>query len=166
MDFVSAIFSFLTGGIGGAVIRLAPEVLKLFQSKGDRDHEFRMRELDWKVAKEQGEQKIRELDMSLSAQQIVKDMDAIIEATKVQGQLTGNKFVDGLNAIIRPVLTLWWMVLLTVHKICMIIYWREVSEDGKEFATRIWTPEDSAILGSIIGFWFVDRSLRHARRGT
>jgi len=87
-------------------------------------------------------------------------MQAYIEAIKGQSQLTGVRWVDAINQTVRPFVTYWWMVLLTVNKCVVILSAKSLSE-MKEL---IWTTEDQGILAMILGFWFVDRAMKYLKR--
>jgi len=164
MDLLGFAANFLSGGIAGGLLRLAPEVLRMFQSKADRQHELDMRKLDIEAAAKLADQTARQMDSQLQGQLSLADIQAIVAATQAQAQPTGIRWVDALNASVRPIITYWWMTLLTVHKVVAICLAWNTSKSLEEFNTRIWTPSDGAILGTIIGFWFVDRTIRHGHK--
>jgi hypothetical protein len=150
----------LLGGALGAVMRLLPEVFKLFTLKRDQDHEFRMSELQLKIDSARATQEIDKIHANEMLEAMRGEMSAYVEAIKGQSRLTGNKFIDGLNQSVRPVLTYWWMVLFTVYKFNVI--WNSKTYD--EFIINLWTKDDGAILSMIIGFWFVDRAIKWLKR--
>ena len=148
---LSTILTLLGGGLGG-LLRFVPEALKLFTDQRDRDHEFRMTQLHQAIdlAHTQGE-----------AAQATSEMQAYIEALKGQGQMSGVPWIDALNQSVRPMVTYWWMMLFTVYKIATIVaaYLAWTSLD--DFFAKVWTVQDAGVLSMILGFWFVDRTIRH-----
>lgn len=155
---VTTILSLLGGGLG-AVMRLLPEVIKLFTLKKDHDQEYRMTELQLKIDKARAQQDIDKVHANQTLEAVRGEMAAYIEAIKGQGKMTGLKWIDGLNQSVRPVLTYWWMILFTVYKINVI--WN--STGFEDLMKNLWNAEDAGILSMILGFWFVDRALKYMR---
>ena len=89
------------------------------------------------------------------------EIQALIEATKAQGQLTGIKVVDTFNSLMRPTITFWWVIVLQTAVMGTTFYL--AIDAGKPLLDAIglvWGPAEKAIVASIVSFWFVDRSLR------
>lgn len=168
----------ILGGLGGAAMRLLPEVFKLFTLKRDQEHEFKMTKLQLEIDQARASQEIDKVHANTALEAVRGEMAAYIEALKGQGQMTGNKFIDGLNQSVRPVVTYWWMVLLTIAKgitiaiaafeLYLAVKASEVIAEKialiGEFPAKIWTSDDAGILSMILGFWFVDRAIKHMRR--
>jgi hypothetical protein len=119
-----------------------------------------MSELQLKIDSARATQEIDKIHANEMLEAMRGEMSAYVEAIKGQSRLTGNKFIDGLNQSVRPVLTYWWMVLFTVYKFNVI--WNSKTYD--EFIINLWTKDDGAILSMIIGFWFVDRAIKWLKR--
>lgn len=156
---LTTLLTLMGGGLGG-ILRFVPEILKLFTDQRDRDHEYRMTELQLKVDEKRAALEIDKIHAEGDAQQGVAEMQAYIEAIKGQGQLTGNRKIDALNASVRPVVTYWWMSLFTVYKLCTISMAISNWTDMATFVGQLWTNQDAGVLAMILGFWFVDRSIR------
>lgn len=156
---ITTILSLLGGGLG-AVMRLLPEVFKLFTMKRDQDHEYRMTTLQLQIDKARAEQEIDKVHAYQGLEAVRGEMAAYAEALKGQGQMTGVKWIDGLNQSVRPVLTYWWMVLFTIYKVAVL--WS--TANFAELMKNLWTAEDAGILSMILGFWFVDRAMKYMRR--
>lgn len=170
---LSMLITLMGGGLGG-LLRFVPEIFKLFTENKDRDHEFRMTELQLQIDQARAGQAIdlvhAQGDMAVQA----GEMTAYIEAIKGQSQPTGVKWIDALNQSVRPVITYWWMSLFTVGKVLLFVSasielylaliatktLAEVSPLLSAFVDKTWTPQDVATLAMILGFWFVDRSIR------
>lgn len=163
MDFLGSIAglaaSALTGGIGGGLLRLAAQWLGNLTAKGDRDHEYRMAQLSAEVTLQTQTAKLDAVRLQGQLAADVREVDALIEATRMQGRPTGVRWADAISSLVRPVLTFWWQALFTAVKLAMLVLALD-TEDVWTALVEVWTPADQMILGSIIGFWFVDRSLR------
>jgi hypothetical protein len=154
------LFSGSMGGILGGILRFVPEIFKMFTEKNDRDHEYRMTQLQLEIDKARAGQQIdlvhAQGDMSVQAGEI----QAYIEAIKGQSAPSGVAWVDALSASVRPVVTYWWLLLFTAYKTATIaavcLHWTSLDD----FISKLWTIQDAGILAMILGFWFVDRSLR------
>lgn len=145
----------------GGVLRLAPELFKMFGAKRDADHEFRMTELQLQIDRERAQQN---LDLVHAQGAIAADsaeMMAMVEALKAQAVPTGVKWVDALSASVRPILTYWWCLFLyTIYKAVTISLAIASGASLATLAGLLVTEFDRSVIGSIFAFWFVDRSLR------
>lgn len=157
------LLSLLGGGLGG-LLRFIPEIFKLLNAKGDRDHEYRMSTLQLQVDKARSEQEIDKVHAQSEASEVAGHMQALIETIKGQSQLTGVKFVDALNSLVRPLLTFWWMAIFTAFKTTVIVdAWYNFAS-WKTFGQQVWTDNDWAVLSGIISFWFVDRAIMRMQK--
>lgn len=147
--------------LGGGLFRLLPEVLKLFSDKSDKKHELEMTRLQLEIDQARATQAIDIANAQASVAAAAGQMQALSEAIKGQAQLTGVKWVDSVNATVRPFVTYWWMILLTIHKIlAVIVYFTLSTGTLKDFNDNLWAENDWNILLSILSFWFVDRVMR------
>lgn len=162
-DILGAAATVITGGVGGGVLRLIPEVIKLFAAKGDRDHEYRMRELDWKIAQQQGDQQIRAIDAAGAVAVDARTADAWVEAIKAQGQKTGIWIADLLNALVRPVTTYYFLFLFGAHKTALLYLMITSGQGVAQAIISSWTAEDAAMLAGLLNFWFVGRVFEKQR---
>jgi hypothetical protein len=137
-----------------------PEIFKLFTDQRDRDHEYRMTQLQLDIDKARAAQAIDLAHATSEAAQATSEMQAYIEAIKGQGQMSGVPWVDALNQSVRPVVTYWWMSLFTVYKIATIVAACLAWTSLDDFLTKMWTAQDAGVLSMILGFWFVDRAIR------
>lgn len=152
------------GAIVGIIGRLLPEVIKLFTLKKDQDHEYRMTKLQLEIDAARASQEIDKIHANEMLEAVRGEMTAYAEAIKSQGQLTGIKWIDGLNQSVRPIVTYWWMFLFTVYKLSGIIYALIYWTSLELFLKNVWNEFDSSVLSTILGFWFVDRALRYTMK--
>lgn len=170
---LTTLLTLFGGGLGG-LLRFVPEIMKLFTEAKDRAHEYRMTQLQLDIDKARAEQAIDLVHAQSEMAQQAGELSAYIEAIKGQSNMSGVPWVDALNQSVRPVVTYWWMALLTVYKIViMVVATIELYAAMKvaqgivgfgpaltTYADRVWTPGDAGILAMILGFWFVDRAIR------
>lgn len=151
----------LLGLIFGGAFRLLPEVLGLFKAKRDADHEFRMTELQLKIDEARAK---HALDLAHAQAEIAAaagEMNAWAEAIRGQSQTTGIGWIDALSSSVRPVLTYWWVIVLySGAKALQIAVGLGEGVSLSQFVPILVTEFDRTVIGSILSFWFVDRSLR------
>jgi len=147
--------------LGGGLLRLLPFLVDFFKQRQDADHEYRMTQLQLEIDKARAAQQI---DLAHAQAEIAAnagEMAAWAEAIKGQSEKTGIGWIDALSASVRPVLTYWWcLVLYTAAKVIAIVVAFNAATPLAGFAAILVTEFDTAIIGSIFSFWFVDRALR------
>ena len=151
----------LLGLLGGGVFRLIPFVVDFFKQKSDQSHELEMTKLQLQIDQARATQQIDLANAQATIAQNTADMQAMVTALQAQAAPSGIAWVDALSASVRPILTYWWCLgLYTCHKaLVMYIAWSE-KLGLAQMAPILLTDFDKSVIGSIFGFWFVDRSLR------
>jgi len=149
--------STLGGGLLDGVMRFAPEVLKFFSSKRDQAHELAMLDREMQFATLRGEQEMRRADAAMS----IAELAAMGEALKEQGETARSAgwFVAALSALVRPIVTYWFVILFSTVKIVGMSMAIDAGSDWKEVVLQSWTVEDMSMFSMIISFWFVSRSI-------
>lgn len=147
----------LLGSLFGGLFRLAPELLKHFDKKNEREHELKMFSLQTEVEKVRGEYRLEEkyVDHSIS------QLDAISEAFKQQSEDASKSYpwVSALSALVRPLVTYFLFLFYMIFKVTMIVAAWKLGVPWHEIVTVNWTLEDFAMLNMILTFWFVGRSI-------
>lgn len=145
--------SALLGGILGGIARLAPEVMKVFDRKNERQHELAMSKHELEVIKIQGHQKLESEQLSTEAAQIVAGLQAVQSAqTK-----TGFKFADTVNALVRP-----WITMILFHTYLAVKWatYYQLQKAGISWdvaIVTIWNNDDVTMLAGVTNFWFLSR---------
>lgn len=151
----------LFGTLLGGLFRMAPELLKWLDRKDERAHEVTMFDKQIELDKTRT---ANELALEKSKGDFVlagKDIDALIEGAKAQAMVTGVKWVDAINSLMRPTITFWWVIVLqTAVMVATIVSLAGTSDGYLGALMKIWGPEEKSIVASIISFWFLDRVLR------
>jgi len=143
-----------SGGLGGA-LRLAPEIMKGFDRKHERAHELAMMEVEIRIAEKRMEHEMRTVDAAMT----MTELDAISAAVKEQGQTAraAGKFVAAVSALVRPLVTYWFVIMYSAVKIVSMVMAIQSGSDWKDVLVSSWTADDMAIFVMIISFWFVGR---------
>ena len=148
-------FETLLGGVFGGILRLAPEVFKIFDKRNERDHELRMVQAEMEFAKIRGEIAMRQVEANMT----MAEMDAIGEAFKEQSQTAKNAgwFVSAISALVRPTVTYAFLALYAAVKIAAFMIAIQQNGDWKEVLIQMWGDDDLAVFNMVISFWFVGR---------
>ncbi len=156
---LTTLLTIIGGSIGG-LLRFVPEILKLFTDAKDREHEYRMTQLQLEIDRARASQAIDLVHAQGAAAAQAGEMQAYLEAIKAQAQQSGVPWADALNAAVRPLVTYWWMALFSLYKLATLSAAWQQTTGLTEFASSAWTAQDAGVLSMILGFWFVDRSIR------
>lgn len=151
----------LVGTLLGGAFRMAPELLKWLDRKGERAHELSMfdKQLAADKMRADAQQKLEQLQSDTVRD--TAELAAMIAATNAQAVKSGVKWVDGLSALMRPLITFWWVVVL--YSTALVARFWVLVQQGTpnvDAIVMLWGVDEKAIVASIISFWFVDRSLR------
>jgi len=143
-----------SGGLGG-LLRLAPEILKGLDRKNERKHELAMMEVEIRIAEKRMEHEMRKVDAAMT----MAEMDAISAAVKEQGETAraAGKFVSAVSAMVRPLVTYWFVVMYSAVKVVGMVMAVQAGGDWKEVLVQSWTADDMAMLVMVLSFWFVGR---------
>jgi hypothetical protein len=147
--------------LGGGLFRLIPFVVDFFKQRQDAEHEYRMTQLQLQIDQARASQQIDIAHAQAEIASNAGEMAAWAEAIKGEATRTGIGWVDAISATVRPVLTYWWcLVLYTTAKGFLVWAAIKANAPPAAFAAILVTEFDTAVIGSIFSFWFVDRALR------
>ena len=151
----------LLGGVFGGVLRLAPELFKLFDKKNDRAHELRMLEAEMEFAKIKGEIAMRQADVQLQT----AELDAMVAAIQEQSSTAkaAGSVVAAISALVRPTVTYMFLGLYAAVKVAAYLIAIKQGGNWKEVLTTMWGSDDLAVFNMIISFWFVGRVYERSR---
>jgi len=151
----------LLGGVFGGLLRLAPEVFKIFDKKNERAHELRMVEAEMEFAKVRGEIAMRQADVQLQT----AELDAMTQAFREQSETAKNAgwFVSAISALVRPTVTYLFLALYAAVKVAAYLMAIEQGGNWKDVLTSMWGSDDLAVFNMIISFWFVGRVYERSR---
>lgn len=142
--------------LGGGLLRMLPELLKLFTLKADQKHELAMMDKQFDLAKLNAENAFRVQEKSLDSAEVLALLSAQSSALTGQMQKTGFAFVDALNFLVRPLTTYYFLGCYGIVKTAMIfVAMRSLDPWGA--ILHCWGDQDAQILSGILAFWFVGR---------
>lgn len=156
--FSGGIFGSLIGGI----FRLAPEVLKFFDKKNERQHELLMFQRQCELEQIRGQQKLDEIGAARDAAIDVGVMDAFNAAINQQAEMAkaAGGWAAALSASVRPVVTYWVILLWSfVHLWFAWNAWLSGAPPKEVFMTMM-TADFMALVSGTINYWFLDRTLK------
>ena len=155
-------FSILSGILGFATSGL-PSVLKFFEQKGDNAHEQAMAQLEMErslAMAEKGfasQEKIEEFRTDqVEMETYAAERLALYKHDEKHAQ-NASAWVINLRASVRPIIT-YIFVFIFLFADVVGLWW--AMETGVDFETAmniVISAEETAIISSIIGFWFGSR---------
>jgi len=147
----------LLGGLLGGTFRLAPEILKWLDRKGERGHELAMQDKAIEFERLRGAQRMSEIGAAADFAWNTGALEALKESVHTQGQRSGVGWADALSISVRPVITYWFMALYCAAKTAA--FFGAINGGGGwiEAATHAWTEADQALWAGVLNFWFLGR---------
>ena len=152
----------ILGSVFGGLFRMAPEVLKFFDKKNERQHELNMFARQCELETLRGQQKLAEIGAQREAAMDVGVMDAFNNAITQQAEMVkaAGGWVASLSASVRPVVTYWVLFVWSfIHVWFAWNAWLMGAPAAEVFKTKM-TPDFSALLSGTINYWFLDRTLK------
>jgi hypothetical protein len=163
--------------LGGLLISGLPKLLEFFQNKADQKHELALaqvqteRELQMAAAGFAAQARVEEIRTEQVAMQTHAQM-AEAEAGMVRGAQDHDKavlakastWVANYIGTVRPTVTYIFVIELVCINIflCYYLYTNpgliSSMDDVLRYADIIFSPDEMAMLGGIIGFWFGSRT--------
>jgi len=147
----------LLGGLLGGAFRLAPELLKWLDRKGERGHELAMQDKALEFEKIRGASRMGEIGASADAAWNTGAIEAFKEAVAGQGRQSGVKWADALSTSVRPVITYLFMALYCTAKVTAFIAALNGGSGWVEAVQVAWTGADQALWSGVLNFWFLSR---------
>lgn len=151
----------LIGTALGIFSRFLPEILSWLDKRDERKHELAMLGAQMEADRLRGELALQQLQAQAEITLGTKEIEAIIAATRAQAVKTGVRWVDAINALMRPLITFWWVIVLYTAAMA-VQFWGLIQYGMSTPAAllTVFSSDEKAIAASIISFWFVDRALR------
>jgi hypothetical protein len=167
----------LISTLGGLLISGLPKLLEFFQNKADQAHELRLaqvqteRELQLAAAGFAAQARVEEIRTEQVAMQTHAQM-AEAEAEMVKGaqdhdkavMAKASRWVANYIGTVRPTVTyIFVFELVAINTFLCYYLWQNPGlitsmDDVLRYADIIFSPDEMAMLGGIIGFWFGSRN--------
>ena len=155
--------------LGGLLISGLPKLLEYFQNKADQAHELRLAQI-------QTERELQLAAAGFAAQARVEEIRTEQVAMQSEAQMTeaalkhdekvlerASKWVANYVGTVRPTVTYIFVLELVLINGFMAFYlWQHPGlitsiDDVIKYADLIFSEDEMAMLGGIIGFWFGSR---------
>jgi hypothetical protein len=167
----------LISTLGGLLISGLPKLLEFFQNKQDQAHELRLaqvqteRELQMAAAGFAAQARVEEIRTEQVAMQTQAQM-AEAEAEMVKGaqdhdkavMAKASRWVANYIGTVRPTVTyIFVFELVAINAFLCYYLWQNPGlitsmDDVLRYADIIFSPDEMAMLGGIVGFWFGSRN--------
>ena len=151
----------LFGSFLGGTFRLLPEFLKVWDRKGEREHELKLLNAEMEFARLRETLQLRKSE----TEAVGLEVEAIGVASDEQGRTAryAGKIIAGISALVRPVVTYAFVIVYFVVKLAAYLLALEQGGGWKEVLVSMWTKDDMAMLMMILTFWFVGRVWERTR---
>ena len=159
----------LISTLGGLLISGLPKLLEFFQNKADQKHELALARL-------QNERELALAAQGFAAQQRVEEIRTDQVMMQTEAQMTeaalkhdeqvlekAHKWVASYVGTVRPTVTYIFVIELVLINAFMAVYlWNHPNlitsiDDVVKYSSLIFSSDEMAMLGGIIGFWFGSR---------
>jgi hypothetical protein len=160
----------LISTLGGLLISGLPKLLEFFQNKADQKHELAL-------AKIQTERELALAAQGFAAQQRIEEIRTEQVMMQSEAQMTeaalkhdekvlekASRWVANYIGTVRPTVTYIFVIELVLINafLCYYLYANpgmvDSIDDVLKYADIIFSPDEMAMLGGIIGFWFGSRN--------
>ena len=159
----------LISTLGGLLISGLPRVLDFFQDKSDKKHELALAQMqterELSLAREGfiAQQKIEEIRTDQVAMQTEAQMQNAALAHDEKVMEKSSKWVVNYVGTVRPTVT--YIFVLELVAINLFLAWNIFvmpgvitnMDDVVKMANVVFSEDEMAMLGGIIGFWFGSR---------
>jgi hypothetical protein len=159
----------LISTLGGLLISGLPKLLEFFQNKADQRHEL-------ELARLQSERELALAAQGFAAQQRIEEIRTDQVAMQTEAQMTeaalkhdekvlekASQWVANYVGTVRPTVTYIFVLELVLINGFMAVYlWNHPHlitsiDDIIKYSDLIFSSDEMAMLGGIIGFWFGSR---------
>lgn len=159
----------LISTLGGLLISGLPKLLEFFQNKADQKHELAL-------ARIQTERELALAAQGFAAQQRIEEIRTEQVSMQTEAQMTAaalqhdekvlekaSRWVANYVGTVRPTVTYIFVLELVVINAFMAVYlWNHPHlitsiDDVVKYSELIFSSDEMAMLGGIIGFWFGSR---------
>ena len=160
----------LLSTLGGLLISGLPKLLEFFQNKADQAHELRLAQL-------QNERDLAMAAQGFAAQQRIEEIRTEQVSLETDARMTeaalahdekvlekASKWVASYVGTVRPTVTYIFVLELVAINAFMAVYlWNHPHliqniDDVLKYSDLIFSTDEMAMLGGILGFWFGSRT--------
>lgn len=163
---ITALISAIIGLVSGAL----PDVLKLVkdgqEAKREREFLLLQHQMQLERMKSEAGSKLQEAEAGIVAEEIRAMRDHLVEATRAAGKPSGVVWVDAMNALVRPIMSYFVLLLYVVTSLAVTyatlraFFGGQAMDEAIALSKAIWTGIVGFTIEAVFGFWFASRSAR------
>lgn len=146
------LFGILLGFISSAF----PELLKHWQDRQDRRHELAILDRQMEQMRLGHSQRLEEIAVEAD----IAESKALY---RHDSRLSGVRWVDGLRASVRPIITYAFFLLFAWVKISALVMLTHGGLSIGQALPQVWDAETQALFAAVMSFWFGSRALSRSR---
>ncbi|MFT4325841.1 MAG: hypothetical protein AB3P25_05640 [Candidatus Liberibacter psyllaurous] len=154
--------SFLAGGIFRFALRFVPSV---FEKIADGVLEYLMQKqsieydkMKIELAKINSSTQLDLAEIKYGIEELKADKLIRLARIKAQKVKSGVKWIDGVNALIRPLTTLFWIIVYP-----LLVWWSVKEGYFDKSPLAVLTLFEQEIIACILGFWYTDKIVQKKR---
>lgn len=144
----------LLSGLIGLLGSVIPDLLKIWNDYNDKRHELAILQIQMEHARLGHQYRMAEIDAEATSRESV----ALYSTQK----RVGIRWVDALNATVRPFVTYLLLIWYMIYKgsFVYIAWLDDASMTIWDVLLASYTQEDMSLLALVLGFWFGHRALQ------
>ncbi len=155
----------LLTGLLGVFSSALPRLLGFIQTWQDHRHELAMTTLQIQAQRELAAQRLEEVRVQADAAEQAALSAEQVELIKAQARPSGIRWVDAISSLVRPVVTLLFMLDYLLIKLAQFTLLWGSGIEWQSAVGQMWSETDGAIFMAVITFWFGERSFRRQMQG-
>jgi hypothetical protein len=152
----------ILGSVFGGLFRLAPEVLKFFDRKNERQHELKMFEQQCELESQRGAQRMQEIGAQHAMAVDQGALDAFTASIQQQAEMVkaaGKGWVASLSASVRPVVTYLLVGVYLGLQLTMATHIMLTGGSVADVFKFVMTQDFVALVCGILNYHFLNRTL-------
>ncbi|KJZ81268.1 hypothetical protein AP064_03525 [Candidatus Liberibacter solanacearum] len=154
--------SFLSGGIFRFALRFMPSVFETTINVIS-EHLMQKRSIEYdKMKLEQTRiQSYTQLDVAdikYAIEELKVDQPIRLARIKDQKVKSGVKWIEGFNALVRPLTSLFWIIVYP-----LLVWWSVKEGVFDSSPLSIFSSFEQEIIACILGFWYTDKIIQKKR---
>ncbi|ONI60304.1 hypothetical protein [Candidatus Liberibacter solanacearum] len=154
--------SFLAGGIFRFALRFMPSV---FEKTIDvvSEHLMQKRSIEYdkmklELAQINSSTQLDLAEIKYGIEELKADKPIRLARIKAQKVKSGIQWIDGFNALVRPLTSLFWIIIYP-----LLVWWSVKEGIFDRSPLSILSPFEQEIIACILGFWYTDKIVQKRR---
>lgn len=146
----------LLGSLLGFFSSAFPDLLGIWRDRADRQHELSILDRQVKLQQQGHTQRLEAINLQAD----ISESQALYRHDSTP---SGVKWIDGLRASVRPILTYAFFTVFTTVKIAILVKLINSNVVLTDALILVWDAETQALFAAVMSFWFGQRALAKFR---